>query len=286
MVKLYSDFLPEWYLEDLSRTRIHLTREDTLDNFKIMRYSPDVSDEYQEAFTKVYSANRDRVVEIVGKKRRSRIPFMDQIMGGNVGLYDAILKFNPEISDNFESFSNWWIEDGLKEVWCQNYKKNYKMTKVTLIKILKFGKLREKKEKDLGRRLSISELSDAAKITYRTARKYTTVLNTYTESMYEHMFKESHLTLEDKLEDEKITEDTKRQEDKDYIVEELVSSLKDKREKEIILLNWGLKGNQMHTYEELSTIFGVSVARIGQLSKRALEKLKAKHLENCMTGLY
>jgi RNA polymerase primary sigma factor len=46
------------------------------------------------------------------------------------------------------------------------------------------------------------------------------------------------------------------------------------REKEIIMLRYGLKDGIMHTLEEVGKIFGITRERVRQLEIKALEKLK------------
>ena len=54
----------------------------------------------------------------------------------------------------------------------------------------------------------------------------------------------------------------------------LVDTILDGREKEIVVLRYGLKGYQPRTQREVAKYLGISRSYVSRLEKRALEKLK------------
>src|SRR5579859_6273456 len=56
-------------------------------------------------------------------------------------------------------------------------------------------------------------------------------------------------------------------------VEEALSVLPE-RQRHILLLRFGLDGNDSHTLEEIALVFGLSRERIRQLEKEALHRLR------------
>jgi RNA polymerase sporulation-specific sigma factor len=63
---------------------------------------------------------------------------------------------------------------------------------------------------------------------------------------------------------------------KSYIekIRELVDSVLDEREKEIIVLRYGLKGYQPRTQREVAAYLGISRSYVSRIEKKVLEKLK------------
>jgi RNA polymerase sporulation-specific sigma factor len=63
---------------------------------------------------------------------------------------------------------------------------------------------------------------------------------------------------------------------KSYIekIRELVDSILDEREKEIIVLRYGLKGYQPRTQREVAAYLGISRSYVSRIEKKVLEKLK------------
>ena len=63
---------------------------------------------------------------------------------------------------------------------------------------------------------------------------------------------------------------------KTYIekIRTLVDTVLDEREKEIIVLRYGLKGYQPRTQREVATYLGISRSYVSRIEKKVLEKLK------------
>ena len=70
-----------------------------------------------------------------------------------------------------------------------------------------------------------------------------------------------------------VTEALKSGREMERILEELLSSLKD-RERQILRLHFGLEGDRCYSLEEISKMLGVSKERVRQVEKHAMEKLQ------------
>jgi RNA polymerase sigma factor (sigma-70 family) len=71
------------------------------------------------------------------------------------------------------------------------------------------------------------------------------------------------------------SESLRKNHEKELENEELYGALSklDSRKREIIMRNFGLGEYEPQTYEEISKIFSISKARVGQLKERALKDL-------------
>ncbi|MCM8820070.1 MAG: sigma-70 family RNA polymerase sigma factor, partial [Candidatus Omnitrophica bacterium] len=68
----------------------------------------------QEAFKKVWEANLRLVVNIAKKyAKKYGVEFLDLVSVGNIGLQNAILKFQPQLGYKFSTYASWWISQAI-----------------------------------------------------------------------------------------------------------------------------------------------------------------------------
>lgn len=77
--------------------------------------------------------------------------------------------------------------------------------------------------------------------------------------------------------DENIAEETDAR-IKSETVRRLVNTVLDERERQIIVLRYGLSDNKPHTQREVATLLGISRSYVSRIEKAALEKLR-EHCE-------
>ena len=66
-------------------------------------------DEGHQAAEYLARANTRLVVSIAKKYRGRGLPFLDLIQEGNLGLYKAIHKYDPDMGWRFSTYATWWI---------------------------------------------------------------------------------------------------------------------------------------------------------------------------------
>ena len=92
------------YLREIRRIPL-LTREEELELAVRLREKSDV-----EAAYRLVTANLRLVVKIAMEFQRSFISVMDLIQEGNIGLMQAVQKFDPYKNVKLSSYSAWWIK--------------------------------------------------------------------------------------------------------------------------------------------------------------------------------
>lgn len=272
---------------DETETKENIFPEDNLTGYirEISKYPNLTAEEEQEtaklakegsaeAKQKLIKANLKLVV-IIAKKiiHTSKLPMIDLIQEGNIGLIVAIDKFNWKYGYRFATYAAWWIKQAMfKAISEQSH--SVKIPVYIQETLSKYSKIKAEIEKD-GVSADIEEIAkrmniDSVKINnYLNANKKTLSL----EGDYE-MQNGSEVRLIDIIEDKRssVSGKIERENLKKEIVQ-LLTGLKD-REQKVISLRFGLDGEEKQTLEEIGKIYGVTKECIRQTEARALNKLR------------
>ncbi len=197
----------------------------------------------------------------------------DLVQEGIFGLITAIEKFNPSLGFKFSTYATWWIKQAMfKAISEQSYAVNipvyiqetlsrYKKTKQNMEQAAQ----KEVSKKDVAEKLNLTE------------EKIDTFLNVYTKALSI----ESGVTMTDnkELTLAEIIEDEKQNVEKEVIDSELKNDIKKaldnlkEKEKNVIVLRFGLENNARMTLEEIGKSYGVTKECIRQIEKKALNKI-------------
>ena len=112
-------------------------------------------------------------------------------------------------------------------------------------------------------------------------RKQSSSENTvYLEESIDTENKNEKLTLKETLQDDfEITEFCENQEIKQILLSTVLQKL-DGRERQIIIMRYGLFGNKAQTQQQVCEILGISRSYVSRLEKRAIEILKENMINN------
>ncbi|MBQ9246622.1 RNA polymerase sigma factor RpoD/SigA [bacterium] len=229
----------------------------------------------EKAKQELVKANLKLVVAIAKKViHSSKVPMIDLIQEGNIGLMVAVDKFNWKFGYRFATYACWWIKQSMfKAISEQSH--SVKIPVYIQETLSRYSKLKSEMEKNGRTDISQEEIAkklniDSSKISnYMNAYKKTLSL----EGDYE-MQNGSEVRLIDIIEDRKssVTNAIEQENLKKDIVS-LLNNLKD-REQKVIALRFGLNGGQKQTLEEIGKIYGVTKECIRQTEARALDKLR------------
>ena len=227
-----------------------------------------------EAKKIIIESNLRLVVSIAKRYKGLGLEFSDLIQEGNIGLIEAVERFDVTKDNKFSTYATWWIR---KEVsrsikfqgktirlpvhLCEQISNYYKVNK-ELIATLK----RNPTIKELAAKLNISVAEVDRLIQY----------DEDIESLNTTVSEDICTNLEDLIEDkdkdmESIFLDTERK----LLIDNLFRECQlNEREIMILKLRFGFLDNNEYTLAEVASIMGVSVEAIRQNQNRILEKIR------------
>ena len=241
----------------------------------------------KEAKQKLIKANLKLVVTIAKKViHKSNLPMIDLIQEGNLGLMAAIDKFNWKFGYRFSTYASWWIKQAMfKAISEQSH--SVKIPVYIQETLSKYSKIKYEMEKE---GIKDIKTDDIAKKMNMAPEKINNYLNAYKKTLsLEGDFEinnGSEVKLIDIIEDKKasIQKEIEYESMKKDIVS-LLNSLKE-REQKVIVLHFGLNGEEKQTLEEIGKIYGVTKECIRQTEARALNKLKTDSLSMDLLQTY
>ena len=204
----------------------------------------------------------------------------DLIQEGNVGLMKAVKRFNPEVGVRLVSFAVHWIKAEMHEYILRNWR----IVKIATTKAQRklFFNLRSSKKR-LGwlnneeAEAMAQDLGVDAKVVRQMEGRmasYDAAFDADSDSDDEAAYKAPAYYLEDQSSDLATNvEEAQWEEVTNNSLHAAMSELDD-RSKDILNSRW-LSENKA-TLHELADRYGISVERIRQLEKNAMNKIKAK----------
>ena len=240
-----------------------------------------------EAKQKLIKANLKLVVTIAKKAiHMSKIPMIDLIQEGNLGLMVAVEKFNYKLGYKFATYASWWIKQAMFKAISEQ--SNCMKIPVYIQETLsKFSKI--KREMEYANNCQV-KTEDVAKKMNIPTDKIDTFLNAYTKTISIEGFIENNdgknMSVADVLEDEKAsaTHDVEFENLRNDILN-VISTLKE-REQQVVKMRYGLDDTDKMTLEEIGNIYGVTKECIRQTELRALNKMRFSVLGQQVLSAY
>lgn len=231
-----------------------------------------VSSGDSEARRIMIEANLRLVVKIAKKYANNGLSMLDMIEEGNIGLIRAVEKFNLDKNCRFSTYATWWIKQAIERAIC-NYARTIRLPVHVSTRIRKISKTVYGYLEREGREPTPEEIVAATDIPIDFVHNlFNIVTQTYSiESMYEEDegFPGEDMMMSPQEEPLSALEQSKR-------IEEIASWLENLREdeKKVIMMRYGLDGDEPQTLEAIGKVFGVTRERIRQIESRAIGKLR------------
>jgi len=271
----------------------------------------------EEALKKLVESNLRFVVSVAKQYTGYGLPFSELIAAGNLGLLEAAKRFDPDRGVKFISYAVWWIRQAIMQALSQQtgavripLKQSHLISKIgtayaelakelereptpeEITEYLSKEMIAKELESELGREPTEEEVEErfrkvGYKISPKEVEKYLQVCRIplsldapvgENEDTFFVDFLSKHGTPE--------VEEVVLQEVLEKEIYDLLDKLPEK-ERQVIELRFGLRGNEPKTLREIGDILGVSRERVRQLETKALRKLRSlamkRHLKDFLS---
>jgi RNA polymerase primary sigma factor len=255
------------YLKEINRIPL-LSREEE------DHYARRAAEGDKKAKDMLVQANLRFVVNVAKKYQNQGLPLSDLISEGNIGLMNAIERFDVNKGYHFISYAVWWIRQAILKAICEKSR----MIRLPLNRANELVQIEKVKKDFQGRKSETAKLKQIAKTLKMAPSHVADLLNISRDliSLETPVYAEKDSSiLGDFVEDDgyKPPEEQVVEHSLKNDINSVLSTLSEK-EAEIVQYRFGLNGRNPLSLKEIGDRYNLTKERIRQIEKKAIKRLQ------------
>lgn len=254
------------YLKEINRIPL-LTREE---EDRLARLAAEGNDDARQ---RMIESNLRFVVNQAKRYQNQGIPLIDLINEGNIGLMNALEKYDVDRGYHFISYAVWWIRQAILKAICEK-SRTVRLPLNRANELVQIQKVQHKLLHDNGEEPTIEEIGEEMKMDPQLVGDLLSISRDMVSLDAPVFGDPSNSTVGDFIEDDyRSAEDILMEKSLKDDINMALEALTEK-ERDIIERRFGLNGAIPMSLKEIGEIYNLTKERIRQIEKKAIERMK------------